>query len=557
MVKNSFNQNILEKYIRSIFLLAFFLSGFSAAQAQTNRYIVYFTDKANTPYSISEPAAFLSQRAIQRRTNQNIPVTEEDLPVNPTYVQGVANTGAETYFASRWFNALLIQTNPTTVSAVEALSYVDRVELVAPGSRLSNRAIGANIEGGSSLPFFVEDDLSFEQNELLGVNDMHEDGFLGQGMLIAVLDGGFSGVNQAEAFKHVYDDGRMLGVWNYVRNNNAVYESSSHGTKVLSTIGAFITDNFVGTAHQASFILLVTEDVTEEYRIEEYNWLFGAEYCDSAGVDVINSSVGYYDFDDPNMNYSFADMDGQTAVVTQAAEIAANKGMLVVVSAGNEGNNNWEKITAPADAPSVLAIGAITTTNTVPGFSSLGPAADGRIKPDIMAVGQNTRVIRPSGSISSDNGTSYASPQIAGLAAGIWQRTPALTSKELFDMLRNAGDQASSPDTVRGFGVPNYLRVIGEEVTGIEEIEGNSFKLYPNPLNGDSFYLQRKSLLNSDKLKVGIYNSQGKLLFKTTKRFKDSNLPLEIDMSSFPAGQYLIQLQGRKVSETLQLIKNS
>jgi len=355
------------------------------AWGQVNRYMVFLTDKEGSPFSVDQPEAFLSSRALERHQQHNFEVIQEDLPVNPAYVTQVAGTGAEVYHQSRWLNAILVQADVNQIPAIEGLEIVSNVDYVAPGIKLGARLGAREPDSGNDLQLLEL--TSTLQNQMIDVTEMHAQGFRGEDMLIAVLDGGFRGVDQVEQFKHLFDNDQIKGVFNYVNNSQEVYQFTEHGTQVFSILAAYDSGEIIGTAFKSDFFLLISEDVSSEYRIEEYNWVFAAEFADSAGVDVINSSLGYFDFDDATMNYTYQDFDGRTTVVAQAANKAAERGILIVVSAGNEGNSSWIHITSPADSENVLAIGAVDNKNDLGSFSSLGPTIDQRIKPDLVALG--------------------------------------------------------------------------------------------------------------------------------------------------------------------------
>ncbi|MFZ6012683.1 MAG: S8 family serine peptidase, partial [Bacteroidota bacterium] len=323
--------------------------------AQVNRYVIFFKDKQGTPFTISDPAAFLSPQAIERRIKQGIVVTEQDLPVNPSYVQGVAGAGADVFFRTRWFNGVLVQCDAALVPSIQNLSFVDRVEFVAPGVKLSNGGRKKTSLRKKNGTVGIE---TKSQLEMIGVHEMHQANVIGQNITIAVFDAGFPGVDATAPFSEIFAENRFNAAasYDFVYNTTDVFQYDGHGTEVLSVIAAKIPDDYTGGAYEANFQLYVTEDASSEYRVEEYNWAFAAERADSAGADIINSSLGYYDFDDASMNYTTAQMDGQTAVVTKAAQWSAERGIVVVCSAGNEGNiPSWRIITAPADAVDVLA----------------------------------------------------------------------------------------------------------------------------------------------------------------------------------------------------------
>jgi serine protease AprX len=468
----------LTRVLTSFIFLMISVQGF----AQANRYMVFFKDKAGTPYAITDPSQFLSEKAITRRISQGLNVTELDLPVNPAYVQNVKQTGVEIYFTSRWYNGVLVQCDPALVPAIKALAEVDSVELVAPGSKLAPNG-GGRKRFNLNKQKNTQQDVTELQLSMIGINYMHQAGLQGEGMTIAVLDAGFQGVNVTEPFKHLFTEGKFDQALSYdfVYNTTNVFQYDDHGTEVLSVIAAQIPDAFTPGAPNAKFQLYVTEDGTSEYRIEEYNWTFAAERADSAGADIISSSLGYYDFDNTSMNYSKSQMDGVTAVSTKAAQWAAERGMVVVVSAGNEGNIAWKIITAPADAKDVIAVANVDATGKRSISSSTGPSADGRIKPDLAALGTGVKTIKSNGTQGSNSGTSLATPLITSLVAGVWQQYPHLTNLEVIELLKSTASQASNPDNLLGYGIPNFKAVI----TYVEEnnFEQNElFTVFPNPV---------------------------------------------------------------------------
>ncbi|WP_077921095.1 S8 family serine peptidase [Spirosoma sp. 209] len=462
----------------------FVLVSFSVAGQTNRKYLVLLRDKASSPYSIDRPGQFLSQRAIQRRQKQNIAVLERDLPVTPAYVAQIQQTGARIWYTSRWFNAVLVETNETTLATIQRLPFVAGVEF---DKSLANARLGETgrvaslAQAGSAGKFGAVEPLNYgnslNQVTQIGADKMHQAGYRGEGMLIGVLDSGFLRANQLSFLKPLFDEKRILATYDFVRKETSVYEDDSHGLSCLSAIAATADNQLYGTAFKAQFILLRTEDAGSEQRIEEANWLFGAEYADSAGVDVISSSLGYTTFDDPASGYTYRDMNGNTALSSRAAQIAAETGMVVVVAAGNEGSGSWRYLSAPSDAAGVLAIGAVTQTGQRATFSSFGPSADGRVKPDLAARGQGTLVGSPGGQIVSGNGTSFATPLVAGLAAGFWQANPRLTAAQVTDALRRSGSQYTSPDDQVGYGIPNFERAMEVARTY------SQFLIYPNPFS--------------------------------------------------------------------------
>lgn len=532
--------------VRNSLLFIILLSSSFVLSAQTDRYIVFLKDKANTPFSISDPEQFLSKRAIQRRSSQKIEITAEDLPINPAYAEQLRTTGAGVYFSSRWMNCILVETTPAIISVIQSQPFVSKTELVAPGKKLASGRIKKfkkrNITSATPA--------TNSQLAMIGIDSMQLDGLLGEGISIAVFDSGFEGVDTALPFKSIFEESRLSYSFDFIANSKNVFQYDDHGTEVFSVIAAYSPGSFAGGAYKATYTLFVTEDVGSEYRIEEYNWLFAAEKADSAGVDVINSSLGYNEFDDPSMNYKASDLNGATAVISLAARKAFEKGMLVVCSAGNEGSNSWKFVTPPADAEGVLAIGSVGPTASKSSFSSIGPTADGRIKPDVMALGSGTSVINPNGSLGAASGTSLASPLIASLAAGLWQRYPYLTSAELSQAIISSADQFLTPDNLKGYGIPNYNAVRSKmDTLKLDE----DIAIYPNPTK-DSIRIMLKKA-EGKTVAISIHNLQGQLVSEYSVLVIWQNNPLLIDLASLSAGLYLVKVNINNLVKTLRLHK--
>jgi subtilisin family serine protease len=537
---------------RLFLLLGVFLF-VSSASGQVNRYMVFFTDKNNTEYSIDRPEEFLSERAIQRRLRQNIPIIEEDLPVNNSYTDSLESLGITTFFRSRWFNAVLVQTNSSNVGLIRAQGFIEAVEYVAPGAKLASRSADTEEEEERTESF---GELSFNkfQNNSLGVPAMHQNGFAGQNMLIGVLDGGFSGTDNIGAFNHLFNEDRIVDEFDFVRNNRTIYEHSSHGTQVLSCMAAIETDVVVGTAPYADYLLYITEDDGPEHRIEEYNWLFAAEKADSMGVDVINTSVGYYDFDDPSMNYTKNQFDGQTTVITRAAQKTAEKGIVVVCSGGNEGNDPWDFLTAPADAKDILAVGAIRSDSTLTSFSSPGPTTDGRIKPDVVALGSSVTVASSAGT-SRVSGTSFSAPLVAGLVAGFWQAEPELTAKEVVERIRNSGHRVSlgSVNNNFGYGIPSFTRLTG--LTPIDDPLLADVKIYPNPVERGVFYIETGSFFNGNTYQANLYDLGGVLILNRSVLKNPGEGRETFFLDGLAPGNYILKLTDGVKDVTSRIVK--
>jgi subtilisin family serine protease len=516
--------------------------------------MVFFSDKDNSEYSITEPEAFLSQRAIDRRNRYQVPITLQDLPVNKNYIDELSNLGIDVFHKSRWFNAVLVQMEANLLPAAESLVAVKKVEFVAPGERLiktSSRLTVSSAEDHSKRKSTLANAL---QNSMLGVDLMHQDGFTGNNIFIGIFDAGFTGVDQSVYFNHLLEDNKIIATKDFIRNTENVFQYDDHGTGVLSTIAGYEADVYEGIAYDANIILCVTEDVPTEYIIEEYNWLFAAEYADSAGVDIINTSLGYNTFDDVSMDYTYEEMNGDIAIITQATDIAASKGIVCVVSVGNEGNNSWKKLVAPADADSALAVGAVNSNLEYINFSSSGPTSDKRIKPDVVALGQGTKIVQYNGELATGNGTSFASPLIAGLAAGLWQVYPELNNMELIDLIKRGGSQYLQPDTLLGYGIPDYRR-IRSLITALEEKSlSSSFSIYPNPVDNKKLFVELVGETLSENIRIDIIDVKGSKVYELDAQYLDHSHRLELDLAGIKRGVYVMNLFYGKLNGSAKII---
>jgi len=483
-----------------LFFVFFLLTLNSFAQIAPSKFRIQFTDKDNSPYTILKPADFLSQKAIDRRNNQGISIQPNDLPVNPAYIDSVRNTGATLLNRSKWFNSVTIDTtgtnDPLVLDKIQSFFFVVEVESVGKWKSTSFwEEVGSDkweMEKLSIIP--ISSSLktsdygqSFNQISMVGGDILHEQGYRGQGMTIAVLDAGFYKVDTLSVFDSLRANNRILGTWDFVDGEESVFEDASHGMLVLSVMAANLPGQLVGTAPEANYWLLRTEDTGSELVIEEDNWVAAAEFADSAGADIFNTSLGYTTFDDPGQNHTYADMDGNTTRITMGADIAASKGILVVNAAGNQGNSGWKYIVAPADGDSVLAVGAVDASGSYASFSSRGPSSDGRVKPNIAAQGLATIAAGNNGGIQAVSGTSVASPIIAGLAGCLWQAHPSATNMQVFDAIQQSADQYKNPDSLKGYGIPDFavahLILSGPDPPGFTSDQ--LLNVFPSPFSED------------------------------------------------------------------------
>lgn len=423
-------------------------------------YRLYLRDKdlQHTPFSVNRPEQFLSARSIERRKRQGLPVDVTDLPIAPAYLDSVSRTGIEIVGQSKWNNTLLVKIHKEKeLNKLNSLSFITKkLKVFSSPDSITERkrsSFRKELNSWESVP--IHYGAAAEQLKSLGGQRIHEWGFYGNGMMIAVFDGGFMNVDRIPALHGV----KLAGLKDFVvPKSNNIFEEMEHGTMVLSTMAANAPNLYVGVAPEAQYVLVRCEDERTESLAEEDYWASAAEYADSLGVDVINSSLGYHDFDDVKTNHLYWEQDGETALISHTASMCADKGIICVNSAGNDGMGVWKKINFPADAKNILTVGSINEQGKNAAFSAVGPTADGRIKPDVMAYGSPTSVITGRGSIINDNGTSFSSPLIAGMTACLWQALPHKTAKQIIKLVKMAGNNQQHPDNIYGYGVPDFWK---------------------------------------------------------------------------------------------------
>lgn len=428
------------------------------AQQDTLKYRINLKDKAVTTYSLKHPEKFLSEKAIARRKKQNLPVDSTDLPVCKQYVDEIRRQGVTVVVTGKWDNFVTVSCNDSTIiDRIAALPFVRSAEKVWTAPKGDKPMMATERDSLINTPKIHPDSIygaAITQIQLSNGHKLHEAGFKGQGMTIAIIDAGFHNADKITAMQNI----RILGVKDFVNPQADIYAESSHGMMVLSCIGMNQPEVMTGTAPEASFWLLRSEDEYSEHLVEQDYWAAAVEFADSVGVDVLNTSLGYYAFDDPSKDYKYRELDGRHALMSRQASRIADKGMVLVCSAGNAGMGPWKKISPPGDAENVLTVGAVNKKATLAPFSSIGNTADGRIKPDVVAVGEGSDVIRTDGNQGRANGTSFSSPIMCGMVTCLWQARPELTAKELIELVRQSGDRADYPDNIYGYGVPDMWK---------------------------------------------------------------------------------------------------
>ncbi len=470
----------------------FFLFIYCTAFSQIEDAWVYFKDKPNSENYLSNPLTMLTQRAIDRRTAQNIAIDITDVPIFQSYINQITiSTGITVKAKSKWLNCLHVRGLQTDINLLKLLSFVEYIDFanhalnaakIASVKKLKNSPINKTVATAVNYDYGN----SANQIQMLNGHLLHQLNYTGSGKVIAVLDAGFPNVNTAQPFQRLINNGLILGGYDYVNKNSNFYTGNSHGTLVLSLMGGFADGQLVGTAPDASYYLFITEDAVSSFPysenpVEESNWVEAAEEADRLGVDIITSSLGYFGYDNPNYSYTYSDMTGNLAFASRGANIAFNKGIVVVASAGNEGQSTEPHIGVPAEATNVLAIGAVNPDKTYADFSSIGPSYDQRVKPDVVAQGQNPYFSDTSGNITNGNsGTSFSCPITAGMIACLWQALPTKTNQQIKQLIIQSADKYSSPTNQLGYGIPDFNLALSNGLSTISFSKADLI-IYPNP----------------------------------------------------------------------------
>ena len=444
----------MKKLVLLVFALNICLGTFAQFTPEdTLKYSISLKDKAATDYSLQKPEMYLSKKSIERRKRQGLEIDSTDLPVCKKYVDAIRKKGVHVLVTGKWDNFVTVSCNDSMLIAeIAGLPFVRSTERVWRGvakraserDSLINKPLRTDSLYGPAIT----------QIKMSHADRLHEAGFKGQGMTIAVIDAGFHNVDKIEAMKNI----NILGTRDFVNPEADIYAESSHGMSVLSCMAMNQPNVMIGTAPEASYWLLRSEDEYSENLVEQDYWAAAIEFADSVGVDLVNTSLGYYSFDDPTKNYRYRDLNGHYALMSREAAKAADKGIVVVCSAGNSGSGSWKKITPPGDAENVITVGAVNKYGVLAPFSSVGNTADGRVKPDVVAVGLGSDVMGTDGNLRHANGTSFSSPIMCGMVACLWQACPELTAKEIIELVRRSGDRAVFPDNIYGYGIPDLWK---------------------------------------------------------------------------------------------------
>ena len=516
---------------------------FQTAFAQEHAW-VYFKDKPEAVFAMANPLTMLSQRALDRRKRQNITLDFKDVPLSNNYYNQIASkSGILVRAKSKWLNAVHVYGLETDITALNTLNFVDHIEFAnknLSAKNLKNTNITQHQDKFNDLTDYDYGE-AYNQVNQMRVDYLHEQNFTGKTMQIAVIDAGFPGVDTFSAFQQIRDNDQILGGYNFVDRSPNFYQNHRHGTSVLSTIAGFVEGELVGTAPNAKFYLFITEDTNSETPLEESLWVEAAEKADSLGVDVINTSLGYIDFDNSNYTHLYSDMDGETTFIARGANIASERGMIVVVSAGNSGNNTYFNIGTPADADHVFTVGAVSEDGIIANFSSYGPSYDNQIKPDADAKGLHATVINASGNVVTGNGTSYASPIMAGAIACFWEAFPNKTNFQIMQMVRESAHLYTHPTDQEGYGIPNFEKAF------LRTYAFADIRFYPNPVKN---IVHLQFLNRNVNYKIKVYNVLGEKIIDQENKNQDV-----LNFSNFNSGIYLLQIENKEEQKTFKILK--
>ena len=536
--------------MKKIYLLVFLLIA-SAGFSQEDAWI-YFNTKPSSQFYLDTPLEMLTQRALDRRTNQNIVLDFKDVPIEASYVNQVkAVVGITVMAKSKWLNAVHVRGTQANINSLKTFSFVSKVDFADKSLNQTGKIAKSSkikkVNKSKKTKIDYAYGTSANQIQMLNGQLLHQQNYTGLGKIIAVIDAGFPGVNTAQPFQRLRDNNQILGGYNFVLRNPDFYTGVSHGTSVLSSMGGYKENSLVGTAPDASYYLFITEDDTSENPVEESLWVEAAERADSLGVDIINTSLGYFEYDDAAYNHTYSEMNGTTAYMSRGAEIAFSRGMIVVASAGNSGSSSNPHIAVPADAESIIAVGAVNASETLASFSSIGPSFDQRIKPDVMAKGQAAIVSDAAGNIVTANGTSFSSPIMAGMIACLWQANSAKTNQEIRALVIKSADRFATPNNQYGYGIPDFGLAVSNGLS-LETFSKNDFILYPNPA---SDFISISLPLSIDKARVAIYSISGQKVVDKEITTQSASISLK----ALSKGMYIYKVESNSFSKSGKIIK--
>lgn len=514
--------------------LIFVFLAFSYNLFGQQKMIVFLDEKSD---QVIDQAQF-SERSLARRAKRGIQFDVKDQAIKAEYIASLTVDG-RILNKSRWLNAVSYTTALTAEELMMKYSFIKRVKEI---NDIPPRSIDKFAKAEKSLAYGP----GFGQVNQLNLNCLHDLGFTGMGIYMAIIDAGFENMQQIEYFDTLFNETRVLDRRNFVTGGSQVYNASGHGTAVASCIvgekGQPI--EYAGAAVDVDIALYLTEDVSSETELEEFNLVAALERCDSVGVDVANISLGYVDFDDSLTNHVYADMDGNSTIAAIGVNVAVSKGIAVVMAAGNQGPST---ISTPCDADDGLCVGAVDFLGDYAFFSSVGPSSDGDIKPNVVATGLDTWVVLASGDVEPGNGTSFASPIMAGATACLIQAHPTKSISEIFEAIEMSSSQYTTPDQFKGYGIPDMC--LANDLLNavvVNELPEESLRVYPNPSN-DYIHIEFKS--SSEVNQIALYSAIGELVLNSQGKE-------DIDVRDLNNGVYTIRVAGNNFVYHKQVVIN-
>lgn len=534
----------MHKILSAIFLAILFIGGSKEAFAQ-NTYLVFLKDKQ--VLESKHISAQFTERSLRRRAINNVQLDERDVPVSRNYLNELASQGT-ILNVSRWLNAVSYSTQLTASELASAFDFVSKIQLISTTKNHETKR--KDLLQEKSLNYGN----AFEQTNQLNLECLHDQDYLGQGVYLAVIDAGFSNMNTVNYFDSIYDDNRVLDVHNFLDNSTNVYGLSQHGTAVASCIVAHKgnPDSYAGTAVGVDLALYVSEDVSSETELEEFNLVVALERCDSVGVNIANISLGYFEFDDGATSHVYEDLDGATTIASIGVNVAYSKGIFIVTSAGNSGPNT---ISTPCDANDALCVGAVNVFDDYAFFSSVGPAADGDVKPNVAARGEDTWFIDESGALVQGNGTSFSSPVMSGAVACLMQAHPLMTIQQVKLAIEQSSSQFATPDIFKGYGIPDFCVAHNLLITASITEQQNStlVSIYPNPSSGTFYIHDEMGRFSNEDVVMSVYDVLGKKLIEQHSLFVNGDVL--VDAGNLKAGTYLVLLQSKGVEVRKTVVK--
>ena len=530
-----------------LIIIAFQLHG--QASGYNFFYRVYFRDKGDNSVDDYLPSQLLSERAVERREKAGIQVPDfRDIPLCSDYLNAILAKGLVLHCKSKWMNTALFKSKiPVSTDLLLSMPFIADVRLVKKPAKKNTRAdkLDFDLEDANEIPYD-------RPVTMLNGYSLHNQGYNGMNILIAVLDGGFDNAEEISSLTDLRNRKGIKATYDFVSNNDLVYNSSTHGTAVLSVLAGKLPGIIEGTAQGADYLLLKTEDTGSEFPCEEDYWAAGAEFADSSGADIITSSLGYSTFDDPSLNYKFSDLEGNTAFVTIAADIAVSKGILVFTSAGNERNKSWKRIICPADGDSVIAVGAVDGNNLISDFSSAGPSYDRRIKPDNTAMGVSVPVQTSVTTTGRANGTSFSCPVLSGMTACLMQSVPEAITSDIKTVLKESAHRSNSPDSLYGYGSPDMGIALLKLQDLFTRVPDEVSVAGPNPTTGEFEIIFREPY---ETIIIEIFTASGKLIWKKENdKFAGRTLRIS-ELQTREQGLYIVRVTTPVTTMVHKIIK--